>query len=344
MLECDPELEDSCFSNHSAVLKHYNKDRRSILYKNMFIAIKNGHLHAVASLVNKHGAQIHQLNEDGHSPLSLAAKMGHLDVVKYLVKRGAACPPSWFQNRIVQCGSPLFLAAQEGNLHVVKYLLSLRTGALNQINTKTQRTPLHISIEKGYTLVAEALIQAKADLNVEDRHGATPLFIATQKEKISIADLLLKNGADANRYGQQETTPLAMAAAMDNPDFVRLLARYGARIYDPWSPHWDVRFMQSAFVSGFNLYYRAQLHSALENTAFFLPFSAPSELRDGEGTIINIIASYLPSLTWKMSSSCSNCPITGEALILPPLGVYGRRRSLPSPPDEKSPAACCTIS
>ena len=48
----------------------------------LFVASQNGHLGVVKTLVESH-ANIH-LNVDGQTALSLAKKLGYIDIVKYL--------------------------------------------------------------------------------------------------------------------------------------------------------------------------------------------------------------------------------------------------------------------
>ena len=71
--------------------------------------IKNGHLDVVKYLVER-GADIHQYEY----ALVLTAEKGHLDIVKYLIAQGA---------NIHQYEYALVLAAEKGHLDIVKYLV-----------------------------------------------------------------------------------------------------------------------------------------------------------------------------------------------------------------------------
>ena len=50
----------------------------------------NGHLAVVRYLVEEHGAQLDQCDDDGDTPLHLACMNGHLAVVRYLVEEHGA--------------------------------------------------------------------------------------------------------------------------------------------------------------------------------------------------------------------------------------------------------------
>jgi ankyrin repeat protein len=80
-------------------------DRRTALH----VAASEGHLTAVRYLVEECGAKINRSDRWGGSPLDDAHRHRHLDVVKYLRKRGATTGSG---NRITN----LIKAAADGDL------------------------------------------------------------------------------------------------------------------------------------------------------------------------------------------------------------------------------------
>ena len=93
----------------------------------------------------------------GQTPLHLAAKYGHLNVVKYIFIDGAGCDPS---PRDELGRTPLYLAAEYGQLKVVKYLINQKQcdpGIKTTQQCKSEksylapgRTPLYAASREGH--------------------------------------------------------------------------------------------------------------------------------------------------------------------------------------------------
>ena len=90
-------------------------------------------------------------------------------------------------------------------------------------------TPLHLATEYGHTEVANALLEAGAEVNatITDGfgQGSTPLHVAAIKDHIDIAELLLTNGADPTVTDSNGQTPLDLAE--ENTDTAELLYEAG---------------------------------------------------------------------------------------------------------------------
>ncbi|WP_353277467.1 ankyrin repeat domain-containing protein [Wolbachia endosymbiont (group B) of Villa cingulata] len=83
----------------------------------LFDAVKEGNLDRVKELIER-GASINTKGSDGNTPLHLAAKVGNLSIVTYLVgKRNADL---YVKNKYGQ--TPIYLAAKNNHLDTVKYL------------------------------------------------------------------------------------------------------------------------------------------------------------------------------------------------------------------------------
>lgn len=80
----------------------------------------------------------------------------------------------------------------------------------------------------------DALIEAGADLNVENSHGYTALTIAASNSKpntVTIVKMLLKAGADIDMPRSSGDTALGLAARNANIDLIKLLLDWGADPY-----------------------------------------------------------------------------------------------------------------
>lgn len=83
-------------------------------------AAKYGDLEVVEYLVEK-GANVNEKDDDGYTPLHVAAKKGYLEIVEYLVEKGAK-----INEKDKSAKTPLQLAYDNGNQEVVNYLGSVK--------------------------------------------------------------------------------------------------------------------------------------------------------------------------------------------------------------------------
>jgi ankyrin repeat protein len=146
-----------------------------------------------------------------------------------LYDRGAEVDVQASENR-----TPLRGASSSGHLEIVQWLLSrganstARAGGLGF-------TPLHAAADFEQVEVSRLLLQYKADICARDRIGRTPLHIAVEGpgrgiEQVNITRFLLEHGADVNAPDNKRKTPLHRALEWGNLDVARLLVEYGANI------------------------------------------------------------------------------------------------------------------
>ncbi|MGB4069784.1 MAG: ankyrin repeat domain-containing protein [Nitrospira sp.] len=170
-----------------------------------------GELDVVKLLLEK-GAAVNQTDQNGWSPLLLAAKNGHREVVELLVAKGAAAVQTDPKG-----SSPLVLAAMHGHREVVELLVA-KGAAVNQTSWKG-RSPLYFAAEMGHRDVVEALLAKGAAVNQTDQFGWSPLVVAAKNGHRDVVEILRKNGAvegeftDEPRLGQEERAREAMNEA-----------------------------------------------------------------------------------------------------------------------------------
>ncbi|CAM9381361.1 unnamed protein product [Ectocarpus sp. 13 AM-2016] len=89
--------------------------------------------------------------------------------------------------------TPLIVAAQEGHHNVVRVLLE--HGAQISMASYAGCTALIMTAIHGQPAVATALLDAGADVNTSDINGCTALYCAANHGHLSVAKILLENGA-----------------------------------------------------------------------------------------------------------------------------------------------------
>ena len=89
--------------------------------------------------------------------------------------------------------TPLHLAAEEGQTIIAEFLIS--KGAKVNGKSNNKETPLHLAAEKGHLEMVRLLIKKGADINIKNEKGETPLEIATKTRRKRIAELLKSKGA-----------------------------------------------------------------------------------------------------------------------------------------------------
>ncbi|OLP87852.1 Ankyrin-2 [Symbiodinium microadriaticum] len=186
----------------------------------LYIAAENGQLEA-ARLLLEAKADKDKAVEDGTTPLHMAAQNGQLEVARLLLEANAD------KDKAKQSGTtPLSLAAHTGQLEVARLLLEAK--ADKDKAKQNGSTPLFVAAQTGQLEVARLLLEAKADKEQTLEGGATPVYIAAQKGQLEVARLLLEAKADKDKAGEDGTTPLYIAAQNGQLEVARLLLEANA--------------------------------------------------------------------------------------------------------------------
>ena len=157
----------------------------------------------VAAMV-KGGANVNARNEEGWSPLAMAAADGHLGTMEGLLAAGANV-----HARDKNGGTPLHYAAEYGKSPAVVQAL-LEAGANVHARDEEGWSPLELAAAYGESPgVVRALLAGGANVNARDEeHGATPLhYAARDGNSPGVAKALLAAGADINARDKEGKTP-----------------------------------------------------------------------------------------------------------------------------------------
>ncbi|SEM99390.1 ankyrin repeat domain-containing protein [Lihuaxuella thermophila] len=150
-----------------------------------FEAVIAGEVEKVAVFLQQHPERMNEMSRDGWTPLHLASFFGHVELVRFLLKKGADVRAI---SRNQMANQPLHAAIAGGVEEVA--LLLLKHGA--RVNTPQHLgyTPLHVAVLTGSTVLVKRLLEWGADPSVHTDEGKTALDLAMENGKQEVLDLL----------------------------------------------------------------------------------------------------------------------------------------------------------
>jgi len=157
------------------------RNDRLIAEQQVIAATNKGDLDEVKRLIAS-GADVNAVYPhmdsflDGHSPLLVAARDGHTEIVGELLQAGARVRVmDW-----VFKGAPIHKATYNGNAPILKMLVEHPDIDLDIQGPINGYTPLHDALWHGFVECAEILVNAGASLMLRGHDGKLPLDIAVE--------------------------------------------------------------------------------------------------------------------------------------------------------------------
>ena len=152
------------------------------------------------------------------------ALQGDLAKVKMLLSKN----PKLLDVRSENEKTPLHYASQGGHLEIVEFLIA-RGADVNSKNIADE-TPLHYAAALGHKKVVDLLIDKEAILASENINGSIPLHNAANNGQIDIVRLLIEKGSDVNHRNKFGQTPLDLAYQFNQSEVIQLIVSKGGSL------------------------------------------------------------------------------------------------------------------
>ncbi|XP_041379594.1 serine/threonine-protein phosphatase 6 regulatory ankyrin repeat subunit C-like, partial [Gigantopelta aegis] len=201
--------------------------------KKLLTAAENGNLEEVRLALSE-GANIDTQDKDGGTPLHFASQRGHVDTIRYLISQGA---DTTIKNKRGHTPMDKVKAHDPNRDEIIKFFDE--KDETDETDRKNKNTPLHEAAWRGYTDIAQVLIEhgaslratntdkslleairfwrfrgvksaieKGADLNILDSDGSSPLHLACRGGHLETTGYLISKGANTIIKDKSGRTPV----------------------------------------------------------------------------------------------------------------------------------------
>ena len=223
--------------------------KRRVTRQDLWRSIKSANLKDVQEFITSTPELLDANNSHHERPLSLAIKLGNVEVVRFLIEAGAQT--QWHVH-----GVPidlLMIAAFFGHIEIGQYLITQNfapnslhaaglddvellanlsqadAGCLQVFDPRIRDQPIHIASRAGSRNALEFLVTNGIDVDAANQRDQTPLFLVAEcvhtERAFECARFLLASGADPRAYSSfSECTAAGYAKKRRKPKLVKLLS------------------------------------------------------------------------------------------------------------------------
>ena len=190
-------------------------------------AARKGDTKKVKAILQADPKAVAAKDNNGDTPLHLAALHGQLEVAQLLLEAGADV------NAKNNYGpfTPDDLSKQISSNNHQDPVVLLSAHGVDQRDMKNGYTPLDLAeFSVNHKKLAALLVSKGADVNAQASSGATPLFWAVMRDQKDDAQLLLNHGANVNTADAYGDTILDCALRLQYGSLIPLLLDHGADV------------------------------------------------------------------------------------------------------------------
>ena len=191
-------------------------------YTPLITAIRARYLD-VAAYLAAHKADVNLADLTGWTPLMWAAWVDNPALIDMLLTKGAVLGAKDNDGL-----TPLGIAAQNGKVNAAQALIG-HGADVNTPLAKGGYTPLMLASISGSPELATTLIGHGAKINARNPGGVTALMIAVAGNHSILVELLVKSGADVNARSEDGRTALSIAQEHSNDAVIKLLQNAAQR-------------------------------------------------------------------------------------------------------------------
>ncbi|XP_028809472.1 ankyrin repeat and SOCS box protein 2 [Denticeps clupeoides] len=185
-----------------------------------------GQARCLRILIEAHTGTVNKRTLRDQTALMLAVSRDHSECVTCLLESGA--DPD-ITNKDKE--TPLFKACEKENAEILASLLNYGAG-VNKLCIQGW-TALHEAVYRNNLEICEMLVRAGAKVSLKDKYGLSPLFVAAQSGHLETLRFLVKNGADINSEATDGATALYEACKNGHEDIVEFLISQNADANKP---------------------------------------------------------------------------------------------------------------
>lgn len=190
-------------------------------------AAKEGRLTTLTSLHKLTQVEWGSKDNQQRTPLHLGVTNNHLGVVAFFVQHASQTIVAQNQDGL----TPLHLAAFWGNEAILESLLAAKINP--DVPDRSGSMPIHIAVRWGHLKIVKLLIDGSSDVSQKDGDANTPLHLAAEYNRLEIAKCLIKHGAhikEKNRQGETAIDKAGQKKHIEVFEYLVYVKRLNSRI------------------------------------------------------------------------------------------------------------------
>ena len=192
----------------------------------LHIAARNGHLYLCQILIDDHGFEENNVDNNGCTALLNSAQSGNYELVKYFVDKGTDIHQKTKNGEIC-----LHIAARSGHLHLCQTLIDDHGFDENCADNKGWTAFLNSAQSGNYELV-KYFVDKGTDIHQKTKNGENCLHIAARSGHLYLCQTLINDhGFDKNIVNNNGWPALHRSAESGNYELFRYFVDKGADIH-----------------------------------------------------------------------------------------------------------------